>query len=118
MPRKRRLQQIPDGFLRCKVLGHDWDDVSGTAVARTNKLGFIHGRRKSFRCSSCTTVKHEVWSLGKGEMIERDYLYPDGYLRMLEGESDLTPRQEARLEMLAREKVPSARAASRGGSGN
>lgn len=66
---------IPDReeFVRCRSLGHSWDDYNPP------KLRPLHGFILAFRCTRCTTERHDAIDRRSGELTGRRYLYPDGY---------------------------------------
>lgn len=65
-----------DAYLRCRSFGHAWDDRSGT----TNwKAMYLFGAQVTLRCIRCNTRRRDIWSTASGQLISRQYEYPDGY---------------------------------------
>ena len=118
MPRisaKRRIQDLPMRFLKCRAFGHDWDDPPPLSVSEATRAGYINGVRFRFRCASCTGHKEVVMTYG-GKLILTRYIPPKGYRVVGLGSS----RQPFRLEYLERKgmtkpgtKQPARRPAAR-----
>jgi hypothetical protein len=64
---------LNEAMLRCRTLGHSWDDF--TVLMRPPAFG----ERMSFRCTRCTTERHDICSWVDGSLIQREYRYPDAY---------------------------------------
>lgn len=76
-------------YVRCRTFGHSWDDIPVTES---------HPDGHSFwlRCVHCATVRKDVFDRRYGELLLRQYDYPDGY-RLAEDE--LPTRAEFRLRL-------------------
>jgi hypothetical protein len=67
------LLELNEQMLRCRTLGHSWDDFIPMMKAPE------FGERLSFRCVRCTTERHDICSWVDGSLIQREYRYPDEY---------------------------------------
>lgn len=83
-----------DGAVRCRTLGHRWDDYSPSGMLRP-----LFGYRVSLRCSSCRTQRHELVN-SRGQVLAREYRYADAYT--IEGGEDRPSRDEWRVELVRR----------------
>ena len=78
-------------FLRCRTLGHQWDDIPVT-----DRTGF--GEQLWMRCLRCATERHDGIDTG-GRLTYRRYVYPLGYDTAFAG--DVAPtRSDFRLMLL------------------
>jgi hypothetical protein len=62
-----------DAFIRCRTYNHAWDEFFPIDM-ETPWIGW----RLSLRCVRCQTERHDVIDF-KGAMMQRRYIYPDGY---------------------------------------
>jgi hypothetical protein len=78
----------------CRVLGHDWK------APRHNQLTMERGHvRMTLTCDRCSTKRTDYISLSSGEVEERTYRHPHGYLT--EGWGEYVPsRSEWRRSQL------------------
>ena len=95
----RKYRNLKQEFLICRVIGHAWDETTGLISNR--KPIYLYGRRFTFRCIRCTTIRYDVYSTANGELMTRDYEYPDGY-HIGKFEGDGTLRMKLRVEMMVR----------------
>lgn len=99
---KRPYRKASMDYLKCRTVGHSWDDITGTWRP---KVQYIRGTRMTFRCERCTMERYEVWSNASGELIYRAYVAPDGYaMSKDEIPEGMTMRQLMRVEWAARER--------------
>lgn len=68
------LQELTDAMVMCRTVGHAWDEW--TPKDRPSTRG---GWPFTLRCTRCTTERWDVIATRTGELIQRRYLYPDGY---------------------------------------
>jgi len=75
------LGRVAQERVECGVIGHAWDDVSGSGggVDKGGKKVLQGAKRKVFRCTRCGTVREEAWSKVTGQLMSRAYEYPDDY---------------------------------------
>jgi len=91
--------------LRCRTYGHAWDEWSPGEQPPTA------GWRLNLRCTRCTTERHDVID-ALGALMERRYVYPDGYKADFEDhrwnlpEYRLALYERFRKNTRAREPVP------------
>lgn len=71
------VRKSPDDFLHCHLLGHNWDDHPTDDWHPDSET--LIDRPLSFRCVYCGTVRREVVKRRTGELISRQYSYPDNY---------------------------------------
>jgi hypothetical protein len=67
------IAALDDEKVYCRTLGHSWDDY--LPMKRPAKFG----DRLSFRCVRCATVRHDIVSWVDGQLLDRQYEYPDDY---------------------------------------
>lgn len=65
--------KLADEMLMCRTVGHSWDSF----IPMMRRPEF--GERMSFLCVRCTTERHDIISWINGELLQREYRYPDGY---------------------------------------
>lgn len=71
--RKRATADLTDEFVRCRAVGHSWDDFHPTDMRRP-----LFGWRLSFRCTRCLTERHDLVD-AMGRLLQRSYYYDDDY---------------------------------------
>ena len=86
--------ELPDRFLECREMGHNWRPhtgkyVDGDSVERT------------LRCSRCYTKRVQEISL-QGVVLRRHYEHPEGYLHVGMGRIVGEGRDALRVESLTR----------------
>jgi len=67
------IDDLADDFLKCKLVGHMWDDF----IPMRKKPQF--GELQGWLCVRCTTERHDIVSWVNGDLISREYRYPEGY---------------------------------------
>jgi hypothetical protein len=70
---KKRAEVIPTDWLECRLTGHWW----ALEDAHSQEGG---GVAMSYKCHRCTTTRSDVIAPRYGELLERGYRYPEGYL--------------------------------------
>jgi len=95
-----------DEMLRCRTLGHQWDDFYPTSLAPPS-----FGWRLSLRCARCSTERHDIISHAQGEVLSREYRYVDGYQQGRDERLDRPELRKALYERI-RAKLPQAALAS------
>lgn len=73
-------------YVRCNVLGHAWDNIPADRVPEFGVL-------MVFRCERCTTLRDDVLNRFTGELMHRQYRYPQDRPHRL-------PMQDARVELM------------------
>ena len=63
----------PDQFVRCRTVGHAWQDFVPVGMRRP-----LFGWRLSLRCTSCATERHDLVN-AVGDVLTREYRYPGDY---------------------------------------
>lgn len=71
------MTELSDSFLRCRILGHSWDEVSPALVEEVTVADSQDLLATS--CSRCTLRRLDIISKS-GDLFYRRYFYPDGYL--------------------------------------
>lgn len=93
---RKELHSLTDDFVLCRTIGHSWDDVTGL-VDRERVTG---AWSLSLRCIRCTTERHDLVNY-QGEVVERRYIYAEGYTRLKER----VFRDELRRELMRRKGI-------------
>lgn len=70
---KRRARKLPDEYLQCRLLGHQWNIIP-------NRRKPQFGDMLSLGCARCDSVREDIVSRRYGELLARNYDYPEGYL--------------------------------------
>lgn len=86
------LDDLLDSYLKCKTVGHQWDDFT------PHRKPPAFGALQAWLCIRCTSERHDVVSWVDGSLIAREYRYPEGY-RLAERYR----RHELRLNLLQRQ---------------
>lgn len=86
----------PDQFVRCRALGHTWEGYVPFPPMAAPSFGW----RMSLRCASCGTERHDLVSHRDGDVLAREYRYPDGY--QISGGGFAPSRGEYRLALAQR----------------
>lgn len=106
---KRMFRKLPPEFLRCRVDGHRWDEVSGLGLWR-QKVTYLQGHTEVCRCASCGSLRRIVWSAATGVVLARAYRYAEGYaLSRSELPEGATMREAMRVEWSARSRAGDVR---------
>lgn len=73
------IKNLDDKHLACRDLGHRWSLQSH--VARVVEWATSHEPvvERIVRCTVCRTTRTEQVRRSDGQMIRRNYRYPDGY---------------------------------------
>jgi hypothetical protein len=66
-------QRVFSQFLTCRTLGHAWH------VVPADRAGSLGGDPMWLRCQRCNTERHDSISMSTGDLINRQYVYQDGY---------------------------------------
>lgn len=86
---------MPDEFVRCRTVGHRWDDFVPVGMRRPS-----FGWRLSLVCTSCRTERHDLVNV-RGDVLQREYRYPDDY----QVRGGAPPRADYRQELARRGSV-------------
>lgn len=78
--RSESIDEMADGFLRCRDKGHRWDHVNDQVTATAGKK--IREVSRWWKCPTCNTEQEEIFAVPSCEIRARRYHYPDGYLLM------------------------------------
>lgn len=89
----RTVGELHLNFVRCRTMGHAWDEFPAALFARKPT---VFSWQEAFRCTRCATEKYESYSL-QGQVAQRQYVYPDGYKL-----AEKLTRAEFRLELRMR----------------
>lgn len=93
--RVRPTADLTDEYLRCRAIGHAWDDFNPI-----NKRPPSFGWLMAFRCTRCFTERSDlIDSLGR--LITRYYVYHDDYREAGIGTRGV-PRNQFRAELAIR----------------
>lgn len=78
MAKRKPLFARPE-FGLCRTLNHAWTQEG--PLRRSGGTVLV-----AFRCAVCTTERRDTILLSTGEVVNRGYYHPDGYLRSREDE--------------------------------
>ena len=96
------VRDLKDEFLDCRDLRHAWGKASDWGITR-NTSGRIIEFTRVVVCRKCKTERHEKFSVPSMEVVNRRYLYPEGFLMPGSGFGTThTKTQAVRREMLLR----------------
>jgi len=95
-------RELMSQYLRCRTLGHQWDDIPA------EKAGAF-GDPLWCRCLRCAMVRIDEIG-GGGKLVYRRYVRPDGYQRAFTDEGQSAPTRSAFREMLLMDRIRQARA--------
>lgn len=84
-------------YVRCRTLAHAWDDVPSP---RRPPWGVL----MALRCVRCGTIREDIVNRFDGELMSRNYVYPEGYR-----DSDGLDRKGWRVAYLDAQRVPRPR---------
>lgn len=73
------IHELDEAFLRCRTLGHAWDQIPDDGGHGRQYTESRSTRRITFRCTECHTVREEAWSAVTGDVLFRTYTNPQGY---------------------------------------
>lgn len=90
MPRRKKqpaalvtqMRNNLDSFGWCRANQHIWNRPSGGALQVLGS-GRSEVVRVAFKCEQCTGERHDTVSLRTGELVQRSYQMPAGYLMKL-----------------------------------
>lgn len=88
-------------FMRCRTLGHQWDDIPA------EKPGTF-GDPLWCRCLRCTMVRIDEIG-GGGKLVKRRYVRPDGYQHAFTVDGGVAPTRSDFREMLLMQRIREAR---------
>lgn len=71
-PSRRPTHAEAEAYVRCRSLGHAWDPIPVTKPPPW-------GVALDLRCEHCATVRRDIVSPTRGEVLSRSYSHPDGY---------------------------------------
>lgn len=89
-----------EDFEHCRTFRHAWDLLSLLPV--TDAINGVFAEAK-LRCTCCTTGRFDEFDVN-GELLYRNYTYPDGY--SWAGDDEKPSLQELRLRLLRRADGP------------
>jgi hypothetical protein len=67
----KRVSQVSDAHLNCRIIGHGWRYLDAWKEGK--------GFRQTLRCPGCKTVREDKIA-SNGDVISKKYKYADGYL--------------------------------------
>lgn len=70
---RQDLTDVPIEYIVCHTLRHSWVEFS--PLMRPPQFGW----RLSLTCPTCTAERHDLISKVTGDLIQREYRYPEGY---------------------------------------
>lgn len=88
------VEQLPEGFLRCRDVGHRWK-LASNWKRNTGSFGFV----RVLRCTSCKQERRDIAG-ASGKVISQPRRYPPGYLRSTQSEP--LAKADYRVESLRR----------------
>lgn len=94
MPDTIDLSELRDNYVWCRTYGHSWDEFH---PENRNPTTFKH--YMALRCTRCTTQRFDYEGV-LGEIIDREYKYPEGYAL-----AGTMTRAQFRLEIRRRRKA-------------
>jgi hypothetical protein len=65
---------LREQFVECRTIGHAWESFIPFDM-RAPQIGY----RLSVRCTRCPTERHDLVNRITGAVVQRQYVYPDGY---------------------------------------
>lgn len=86
--RPEHLRKIPSQVLRCRAFGHYWSFSFAKASEEDSAL-FVGSPMMVGVCSTCGAMRLDFLN-ALGGLMQRRYVYPDGYQQRWEG--DRPPR--------------------------
>ena len=90
-------------YLVCRTLGHAWDPIPAESSPPWGDPFWL-------RCVRCTTERHDAVSWSTGELVGRQYVYPDDYKHVAdEMFPDATPTRQDYRRMLFAEHLSNVR---------
>lgn len=106
----RRLFKVyPVEFLRCRIRGHLWDDVTHLDLW-PETVEYLLGFKETCRCESCSGLRKRIWSTTTGRPMAYAYKMPEGYkLVDYELTDDFTLGQALKVEWSARDRAGSVK---------
>lgn len=87
-------RKIPEVGAICRDLQHAWAPYKGGKLTSESRKHI--GWWRELRCSRCGTTRIEAMNK-VGDVVKRQYGYPEGY--RLEGGGKLTPDERAKLRI-------------------
>lgn len=84
MPRRTKKQMVQSQYLMCRTFGHAWFIIPG-------ERGRLGGDPMWIRCERCDTERHDSVSFATGDVMSRNYVYPEGYRDAFRSEGDAAP---------------------------
>lgn len=90
------LRELPDEYLKCRLIAHLWDDDE-----EDREVWGDPTRALNLRCARCGMVRDDSFDW-RGGLLDRDYDPPEGY----QIPSELRPNKEQlRREWIRRQKI-------------
>lgn len=69
-------QELAVQYAACRgPIRHRWDIIPSSPADRPS-----FGTLMLLRCDNCMTMRRDVFSRTSGDLLSRQYIYPDGYL--------------------------------------
>lgn len=93
------LTKLPSSYIRCRTLGHAWDDVEPTPDEVRDADIIWHGDSLLATCCSRCAMRRLDIAAPNGVLRTRRYNYPIGYL-MAKGEQR-PKRSDFRKQLIA-----------------
>lgn len=78
---------MTDPYLKCRVLGHAWDEIP---VTKRPEFGVYMW----FRCERCSTLRYDIVNQFNGDLLSRSYQKPSDYKR------EKTSFKDLRVELI------------------
>lgn len=96
-PTPTRRQSTHAAYLACRTIGHAWEQVPAEAA------GTHGGDPMWLSCMRCTAQRHDSVSRATGDLMSRQYVYPEGYQHAFDTQfADAAPtRNDFRRMLLA-----------------
>lgn len=94
------VRRMDSPFLRCYAISHTWDDYQDRNWHPSAET--LIDRPVALRCSSCGTIRHDIWARNSGSLVGRSYVYPGGYQVGKQEWGERTRKETFRAEYLER----------------
>ena len=93
------LTLMEPAYVRCRTFGHAWYDVDPSSEEQISKDLAKYNTLIAAACVRCDMRRHDLVVSRSGELVNRRYVYPVGYI--LAKGVKRPKRDEFRLQLLA-----------------
>jgi hypothetical protein len=100
-----RTSELTLEALECRDTGHQWKRLGkrgGYEITERFSNGRVRAMQRKLLCEHCRTERRDIYD-GRGDLVRRRYVYPDGYLAKKggQGQDRLVPT-ECRFALVQR----------------